>query len=138
MLSTLDHDACVDGWLADASAPTHAARVEAFEVATAALWARARVTLGDVTLTAIFDRVLIVTAQQFPSFAPLRLDPSGRVDASALRERPVERAELEGGIRFALVELLTVIGNLTADILTPALHAELSSAPAIADEDGTS
>jgi hypothetical protein len=30
------------------------------------------------------------------------------------------------GIRFVLVEFLTVLGNLTAGILTAELHAELS------------
>ena len=30
-------------------------------------------------------------------------------------------------MRFLLVEFLTVLGNLTADILTPALHSELTA-----------
>ena len=29
-------------------------------------------------------------------------------------------------MRFVLVEFLTVLGNLTAEILSPALHAELA------------
>jgi hypothetical protein len=35
-------------------------------------------------------------------------------------------SELEAAIRYVLVEFLTVLGNLTAEVLTPALHAELS------------
>jgi hypothetical protein len=38
----------------------------------------------------------------------------------------VDAIELREAIRFVLVELLTVLGNLTAEILTPALHAEIS------------
>jgi hypothetical protein len=34
---------------------------------------------------------------------------------------------LREAIQFVLVELLTVVGNLTAEILTPALHSELSN-----------
>ena len=36
-------------------------------------------------------------------------------------------SELVEGIRFVLVEFLTVLGNLTAEILTPELHSELSN-----------
>ncbi len=32
-------------------------------------------------------------------------------------------------MRKVLVEFLTVVGNLTAEILTPELHAALASAP---------
>ncbi len=35
--------------------------------------------------------------------------------------------ELTGAIRFVLVEFLSVIGHLTAEILTPALHAQLAA-----------
>ena len=35
--------------------------------------------------------------------------------------------ELRQAIQFVLVELLTVVGNLTAEILTPALLSELSN-----------
>ena len=46
-------------------------------------------------------------------------EPSDR--AGALQHR-----HLAEGIPFVLVDFLTVLGNLTADILTPVLHAELS------------
>jgi hypothetical protein len=39
----------------------------------------------------------------------------------------VHGPELVAGIRFVLVEFLTVLGNLTAEILTSELHAELSN-----------
>jgi hypothetical protein len=39
----------------------------------------------------------------------------------------VDPIELRRGIRFVLTEFLTVLGNLTAEILTPELHAALSN-----------
>ena len=92
------------------------------------LWARTTTTLGDVTLTAIAERVLYNAAQAFPLFASLKVEPSVGVPFRELRERlgSVPDAELIAGSRFVLVQFLTVLGNLTAEILTPELHAALS------------
>jgi hypothetical protein len=101
--------------------------LQLFETALGALWRRAQVTLGDVTLTAIVDRVLYNAAEKFPLFSSLKVEPSG-VRCQELRERApsLRDSELREGIRFVLVEFLTVLGNLTAEILTPELHANLS------------
>lgn len=93
----------------------------------AALWNRAHLTLGDVTLAAITDRVLYNAAEKFPPFESITVGPAG-MDFEGLRE---EGAVLDGddlaeGVRFVITEFLTVIGNLTGEILTPALHSELS------------
>ena len=42
-----------------------------------ALWNRANLTLGEVTLTAIVDRVLYSAAEQFPPFESLKVEPAG-------------------------------------------------------------
>jgi hypothetical protein len=101
----------------------------AFEEAFRALWERAHQTLGDVTLIAIVDRVLYTAAEQHPVLSPLSVDGSGLL-AEELRARagslPPEALAL--AVRFVLTELLRVLGNLTADILTPALHEALASA----------
>jgi hypothetical protein len=73
--------------------------------------------------------VLYNAAEQFPFLSGVKLDASG---ANPLRElgdraRSVDSVELRRGICFVLTELLTVLGNLTAEILTPELHAALSS-----------
>jgi len=60
-------------------------------------------------------------------FASLKVDATGlRCDDLRQRAAGLEGKQLEEGVRFVLVEFLTVLGNLTADMLTPALHAELS------------
>ena len=127
------HQAVVSAWLRHAPAEPQALR-RAFEATFAALWQRTRLTLGDVTLTAIIDRVLHVASEQFPALGSLELD-KGRLRWSG--KPPVRGAEagrLREGIQFFLVEFLTVLGNLTAEILTPALHAEVSRSRASTDD----
>jgi hypothetical protein len=106
--------------------------VQAFDQGFAALWRRAHLTLGDVTLTAIVGRVLYVAAEEHPFLSALTVDPGG-LRCQELHERAVDLPpdRLAEALRFVLVEFLTVLGSLTAEILTPALHAELASiAPA--------
>src|SRR4029077_14703976 len=98
-----------------------------FEQAMGAIWHRAYLTLGELTLTAIVDRVLYNATENFPTFGSLKLDTNG-INCAEFRERAstMSERELAKSIHFVLVELLTVIGNLTAEVLTPFLHSELS------------
>lgn len=127
MAGSPDHGAHVDAWLRrEAHGLSPESLVELLERALDAVWQRALQPLGEVTLTAIADRVLYTAAERFPPFTTLSFGPTG-VRCGALRENAADlpREELMGGIRFILIELLTVLGSLTANILTPALHAEL-------------
>ncbi len=91
------------------------------------LWRRARRTLGEVTLLAIGERVLFIAGERFAVLAGLKLCGDGidctRPYPEALAAPTTER---EAAIRHTLVELLGVIGSLTAEILSPALHEELA------------
>ena len=128
MLDENDHRARVDAWMERAAKEAPPERLfDAFERAFGAMWRRARVTLGDVTLTAILDRVLYTAAERFPLLSPLEADATGlRSDKFRQRAGSVHPDQLREGIRFILVEFLTVLGNLTAEVLTPALHSELA------------
>jgi hypothetical protein len=133
-----DHDTCVRAWLernAKDAPPDRLLR--AFEDAFTAMWRRAHQTLGDVTLTAIVDRVLYVAAERYPALSSLGVDSSGlRSEALRQRAQSLRGDQLADGVRFVLVEFLVVLGNLTAEILTPALHAELSKlAPEASEPD---
>jgi hypothetical protein len=123
-----DHSACVNAWMDRSAKGLPPERlIQLFEQGFAAMWRRAHRTLGDVTLTAIADRVLHRAAEQFPTFSALKVDATG-LQCKELRERAgsLQHDQLAEGMRFVLVEFLTVLGNLTADVLTPALHSELS------------
>lgn len=125
-----EHRACVNAWMARATADLPADQLlQAFEAGFSALWRRAHRTLGDVTLLAIMARVLYDTAEQHPIFSSLALEAAGlQTGELRARTRDLPRDALALAIRFVLVEFLTVLGNLTGDILTPALHAELRQA----------
>ena len=101
--------------------------IQAFEQGFGALWRRAHKTLGDVTLTAIVDRVLYNAIEKYSILAALKLETTG-LQWQGLRKGvgSTHREDVENGIRFILVEFLTVLGNLTANILSPSLHAELA------------
>jgi hypothetical protein len=122
------HRATVDAWLQRAGDDAGADRLlQIFEEGFAAMWRRAHRTLGEVTLTAIADRVLCTAAERFPILSAVRIDRTG-LQYAELRARAdaLDRAQLRAAIRSALVEFLSVLGVLTAEILTPALHAELA------------
>jgi hypothetical protein len=123
------HALCVDAWLERSAAGLAPdALLRLFEAALNAVWIRTTTTLGEVTLTAIAERVLHSASEQFSLLSSLKIETTRGIQCRELSERigSIEPSELREAIRFVLVELLTVLGNLTAEILTPALHAEVS------------
>jgi len=123
-----DHTNQVNTWMAQAANGLSSKQLlQLFEQAVGALWDRAYVTLGGITLTAIMDRVLYSAGEKFPPFESLKVEPTG-IDYRKLHERRevLNERELAEGIRFVIAEFIVVIGSLTAEILTPALHAQLS------------
>ena len=129
------HRATVSAWMAAAGGGlARGGLVALLDAATAAIWQRAQRTLGDVTLAAILDRVVSTSAEQFPFLAKGTVGRGGVVFASpdgnepALDDDDDDDDELRAAMAFFLVELLTVIGHLTAEILTPALHEALTRA----------
>jgi len=108
------------------------ALVQSFERAFTAVWERSFVTLGGVTLIAITERVLHRATQQFPVLATVQITESG-LRCQSLCAPGLSLASVIDALRFVLVEFLSVLGNLTAGILTPALESKLSSDRAVED-----
>jgi hypothetical protein len=127
MVDTHEHGACVNAWMCRAAKGLPPERLlQVFEQGFATLWGRANRTLGDVTLMAIVDRALCVATEHYPFLAGVQVEATG-LRCHEIRKHigSLPRDEIEKAVRFVLVEFLTVLGNLTAEILTPALHAEL-------------
>ena len=125
-----DHHTCVDVWIEDQACDRPVPQLLAlFDCALAAVWQRAHHTLGDVTVRAIMDRVLHTATDHHALLSSLKLEATG-IRCEDLGGRVRSGEELTDAMRFLLVEFLTVLGNLTADILTPALHAELRAVTA--------
>jgi hypothetical protein len=122
------HATAVDAWLSQVSKGKDSeALLRLFEGAMAALWARTATTLGEVTLGAVADRVLYDVAEQHPAFPPLKVERQ----LGIVRQGPGEKlvlspADARAAIRFMLVEFLSVLGGMTAELLTPELHEELA------------
>lgn len=122
------HAACVDLWLERSSRGLSSLGLRRLlEAALGALWVRTQTTLGEVTLTAVGERVLYTATEKFPFLASFKVEPTRGMEFRPVAELslPTE-PQLKEACRFLLVELLSVLGNLTAQILTPELHAELS------------
>jgi hypothetical protein len=118
----------VDAWLersAKGLSPEGLLRL--FEAALGALWIRTKITLGEVTLSAIAERVLYASSEKFSLLWSLKVEPADGFQFRELSEQigSVQPSELREPLRSVLVELLTVLGNLTAEILTHELHAEI-------------
>jgi len=95
-------------------------------------------SLGEITLMAILERVLYQGTEQFPHLAALKVETSG-VHFAELRQAvpALDGALLDESLAFLVVELLRVLGTLTGEILTPGLHTELRKVQArSADERG--
>lgn len=129
MIDATRHAAQVDAWLKRSGKGLSPEELlQLFETAFGALWARAMNTLGEVTLTAIAERVLHNATEKFPLLSSLEVEPTSGIQARALRVQTgsVHDPQLKEAIRFVLVEFLAVLGHLTAEILTPELHAALA------------
>jgi hypothetical protein len=139
------HLAAVEQWLGDAL--THRSIqgsateiVTLFGAAFDVVWRRVVVTLGEVTLTAIAERVLYTAAVHHRFLSTVSTRPSGDLSWKLLLEERlsvVPRSELIEGLRFTMVELLTVIGRLTAEILSHELHNALRMVRVDTRADGT-
>jgi hypothetical protein len=135
--SASDHQGAVTAWLQRAAQGRSVeSLIQAFEDMFAALWQRSHLTLGEVTLTAIVERVLHTATEQFPLLGSVEVEATGPRCQELRSQAGLPRDQVVAAIRFVLVEFLTVLGNLTAQILTPALHAELSKRHARAGDTG--
>ncbi len=122
------HAAAVERWLEAAgdelSAP---ALISLLERALATLWNRASRTLGEVTLSAIVERVLYVASEEYPFVAINRSSATpGRFEVRQLGAVQHDR-RLRTVVGFVIAELVGVLGALTDEILTPGLLAALET-----------
>ena len=128
------HEHCVDEllrrWM---SSSQHADAARVLGEALSVVWGVARLTLGEVTLAAIFHRVFANANRKFPEVVELRLEPrQERFRELATRAGPAApSATLPAAVRGLLVELLSVLGNLTAEISPPrfTLSSRASAGP---------
>ena len=101
-------------------------QVKLFGKASHAIEQRTLKTLSSVTLQVVIDRVLHQSTNKFPLLSEVKLEPQGLNFEVLIRNSKNHNSEqLREALRCLLVELLNVLGNITAEILTVPLHKEL-------------
>lgn len=123
-----DHAAFVGAWMEEAAkdVPT-VSQLLSFQAAWGALLRRAESAVGEITLESIAQLVHANSVERHPFLSQMTLqgtDISGKALADSAGA--LEKGALQEGLRFMLVELLAVIGDLTDEVLTPGLYDELS------------
>lgn len=123
--------ATTDAWLATAlkADATPAAILAVWEQAVVLLWRRAALTLGEVTLAVIFERVVMDVAVTHPLVAHVTLgDPGPDLRALHTAGATADGKHLRAGLRAFVISYVSLIDALTGGILTPVLRKELEKA----------
>lgn len=97
-----------------------------FSAAIRRIEQRSLVTLSSITIRVVVDRALHESREKFPILSVVTVDPSG-LNCSELisQSQPYTPEQIGEALRYLLIELLNVIGSITADVLTAPLHKEL-------------
>lgn len=100
--------------------------VQLYGSAFGAIERRCLATLSSVTINVVIDRVLNLGSIKYPFFSLLTIEPSGlSLKGLSQKNNNYTTEELKDGLSYLLVEFLTVIGNITSDVLSESLHKEL-------------
>lgn len=120
-----EHVRCVDAWLGRHAPHSSLEALEALESGLGAIWSRASVAISEVALATILGSVLHKARKRWAPFSAITVSLHGaHVDRS--RVEGVAFHELVAGVRYVLIEFLELIGVLNTDVLSAALHDELS------------
>lgn len=83
-------------------------------------------TLSRVTINVVIDRVLHLGSEKFPILSLVEIDLSGFSLKGLIQNiKNYKTEEIKEAFSYLLVEFLTVIGNITSDVLTASLHKAL-------------
>jgi len=83
-------------------------------------------TLSRVTINVVIDRVLHLGSEKFPILSLITIEPSGLSLKGLIQNiKNYKTEEIREAFSYLLVEFLTVIGNITSNVLTASLHKEL-------------
>ncbi|MGZ3693609.1 MAG: hypothetical protein ACXWQO_05425 [Bdellovibrionota bacterium] len=100
--------------------------VRLFSAAIRAVEQRCLTTLSSITVMVVLDRALEESKETYAFLSDITVETQG-LDLGGLlgKCKNYKLEELREGLQDLLIGLLTVIGNITADILTAPLHKQL-------------
>lgn len=121
------HSKVVEDWTRkNASGISSDQHVLMLEKAIRAIEHRALMTLSNVIVMVILDRVLHQGKEKFPLLAEAKLDVKNFISLEPLcTNKNHKNEELIAAFQYLLLDLLRVLGRITAEILTAPLHQEL-------------
>lgn len=100
--------------------------IQVYGSALQAIEQRCLATLSSVTMQVVLDRIIYQGLEQFPFFKELTLEPAGLNFNNLIQKKDLyDLKDINTAFRYLLIELLTVIGKITSEVLTVALHKEL-------------
>lgn len=100
--------------------------IQLYGTAFGAIERRCLATLSSVTINVVIDRVLHLGLKKHPFFSLVTIEPSGlSLKGLTQKNENYKIEELRDGLGYLLLEFLTVIGNITSDVLNESLHKEL-------------
>lgn len=110
----------IDAWLEQATKDLPSKKiVEVFGKALKSLSAKASRSLNRLTLMAIVNRVLFQCKDNYPLLQGLKVDHTGiNFDEIQYQLENADPEELKESFRYLFVELLSVLGDITADVIT--------------------
>lgn len=99
--------------------------LDIYEELLVTIWNRILPTLGQVTVVAIVERALVITARKYPQIRYLRVLNHG-IDFSELRQHADEsaRESLREALKDVLTKLVDILAALTGDVLVRQLIKE--------------
>lgn len=135
-----NHREDVRAWFAERVGvePSAERSTELLLVGLQAVWSRSRTSLGDVTLAAIYGRVIDTARRDKPILASLDLAvEEGRLVLDVGRAAALDPHATREAAEHVLTDLLEVLGRLTGEALSAALHRELwrTAAPSRVTDD---
>lgn len=100
--------------------------VQLYGSALAAIEKRCLATLNNVTLEVVLDRVINLGVDRYPILSHVISGGAGLNFKGLIQKaNQFTNEEIKAGLSYLMVEILTVMGKLTSEVLSESLHKEM-------------
>jgi len=123
-----EHAKKVDEWISKSVVGLEQVdQARVFASAILAIENRILLTLSSITWKAILERALSQSIEQHPLLSGIKVEAHGLSIAELLPTLQSEQTnQVIESFRFFIIELMTIVGNLTAEVLSEPLYRVLS------------
>lgn len=124
-----DIQSAVDSWLSAIPSDLSSRElIDFFEESLRQLWTRTSLTLSEITVGAIFDRVFYNASERYPPLSKVKIVPDKGLSFEELKRSAdeMDSDQVLEQLRFCVTEYLAIVGSLTKHLILPDLRFELS------------